>query len=87
MSALNPNPTSSPDQPLLVDVKTVAKLLGRSPQSVSRQDKEGKLPRPIRLGSSVRWDFSELKEWVSAGCPSRQDWEARRSQPRNSKTS
>ncbi len=82
MSAIKPNATG-PDQPLLVDLKTVARLLGRSEQSISRDDEQGRIPRPIRLGGSKRWDLKDLRRWVRAGCPSRDAWEARRSQPRS----
>ena len=30
---------------------------------------EGSLPKPIRLGRSVRWRASDIAEWVAAGCP------------------
>ncbi len=78
MSAIRkPNSAANPDQPLLVDIKVVAKLLGRSPQSISRADKQGKLPRALMLGSSKRWDLGEIAQWVAAKCPSREIWETR----------
>jgi predicted DNA-binding transcriptional regulator AlpA len=78
MSAMRkPDSAASPDQPILVDVRTLSKLLGRSTQSISRDDKQGKIPRPIRLSSSVRWDLDEIREWVAAKCPSREVWEKR----------
>ena len=80
-----PNPGSG--QPLLIDAKAVGALLGRCERTVWRDDVAGRIPRPILLGGSKRWNLRELKRWVQAGCPSRNAWEARRSQPRNSKTS
>ncbi len=78
MSAIRkPNSTTSPDRPILVDVTMLAQLLGRSPQSLSRDDKRGKLPRALKLGSSKRWDLAEIEQWVSAKCPPREVWESR----------
>ena len=65
-------------QPLLVDVKIVAKMLGRCERSVWRDDKAGRIPRPIDLCGSKRWRLKELRQWVRSGCPSREAWEARK---------
>ena len=62
--------------PLLLDIKGLAKLLSRSVGSLWRDDAAGRLPRAVRIGSSKRWRFDEIRDWVSAGCPSRSDWEA-----------
>ncbi len=80
MTATKPKTTSPDDQPLrpfLVTIKTLAILLGRSAQSLARDDKQGKIPAPVKLGSSVRWNYHEILEWTKAKCPSRADWEAR----------
>jgi predicted DNA-binding transcriptional regulator AlpA len=29
----------------------------------------GKLPAPIRIGSSVRWNADIIDEWIRNGCP------------------
>ena len=76
MSNLDRNATD-PDGPLLIDSKTVATLLGRSERSICRDEEQGRLPRPIMLGGSKRWRLSELRQWVGAGCPARDAWEAR----------
>ena len=36
----------------------------------------GKLPKPIRLGRSVRWPVFEIEAWLAAGAPDRETWEA-----------
>ena len=69
--------TDSP-QPLLVDIKTVAKLLGRCTRSIQNDDAAGLIPRPISLSGSKRWRLKELRQWVLAGCPSREAWEAQK---------
>jgi len=79
------NPGSG--QPLLIDAKAVARLLGRCERSIWRDDLAGRIPRPVVIGGSKRWSLKELRRWVAAGCLPRAAWESHRSQPRNSKTS
>lgn len=55
----------------LLNVKRVAALLGISSRQVYRLADCGKIPRPVRLGSLVRWRRAELADWLSAGCPGR----------------
>jgi predicted DNA-binding transcriptional regulator AlpA len=66
--------------PLAVAAKEVGKLLGISIRQVWRLNSCGKLPRPIRLGGSVRWRRDEIVAFVEAGCPDRRTWEAVRGQ-------
>ena len=55
----------------LLDVKAVALLLGGcSTRHVYRLADAGQMPRPVRLGSLVRWRLAELMSWLEAGCPS-----------------
>jgi predicted DNA-binding transcriptional regulator AlpA len=36
----------------------------------------GKVPLPVYLGSKApRWILDELRSWLEAGCPSRQEWQ------------
>ena len=62
---------AGPDRVLadLLDVQAVAATLGCSPRTVYRLSDAGKLPRPVRLGSLVRWRADELRQWINAGCP------------------
>ena len=53
----------------LLDAKAVAKLLGVSARTVWRLSDGGRMPRPVRLGSLVRWKSDEIDDWISAGCP------------------
>jgi len=50
--------------------------LGVSPRHIWRLHATGKLPKPIRLGKSVRWLVNEINEWLEAGAPDRRTWEA-----------
>ena len=53
----------------LLDVQQVAELLNCSARHVYRLTDAGRLPRPVRLGSLVRWSRSAIEQWISKGCP------------------
>ena len=53
----------------------VARMLHVSIRQVWRLNKIGRLPSPVRLGNCVRWRVDEIRDFVKAGCPSRQEWE------------
>ena len=74
-----PRPLSANPAPVVQDrlltAKRLANLLAVSIRTVWRLDASGKLPRPVRLGGSVRWRHSEIDNWLRAGCPDRKCWE------------
>ena len=59
---------------LAVDAKRLGDMLGISERSVRRLDSAGKLPRPVKIGGSVRWRLGEVEAWLDAGCPPRSKW-------------
>jgi predicted DNA-binding transcriptional regulator AlpA len=63
---------------LLIDIKGLEKMLGRSDRSIYRDESAGRLPRSLKLGRSKRWRRDEIAAWVEAGCPDRRTWEAMR---------
>jgi predicted DNA-binding transcriptional regulator AlpA len=63
--------------PLLVDAKQAAAMCSKSLRTWRTWDTAGWIPRPVRIGRSTLWRADELREWVAAGCPRRQEWEAR----------
>jgi excisionase family DNA binding protein len=66
----SPQPTVHAE---LLDVRAVAVLLGGcSTRHVHRLADAGRMPRPIKLGTLVRWRRAELEAWIGAGCPSQQ---------------
>jgi len=71
------NRPSDLTEPLLLDVRAVARLLSVSVRTIHRLNAAGELPAPIRLGGRVLWRHAELVAWLEAGCPSRQTWECR----------
>lgn len=53
----------------LLDVRDVAALLGGcSPRHVYRLADAGRMPRPIKLGTLVRWSRAQLLSWIDGGC-------------------
>ena len=63
---------------LALPAADVAKLLNISLRHLHTLNASGRLPRPIRLGRSVRWLADELHDWLDAGAPARDRWEALR---------
>lgn len=60
---------------LLLTSDALARMLQISKRSLMRLRSAGKLPRPVRLGRSVRWRTVEIREWVDAGCPAMSVWQ------------
>jgi excisionase family DNA binding protein len=56
--------------PILIDIRKVASLLSCSPRHVQRLADMGRMPRPLRLGTLIRWRHSEIDSWIAEGCPS-----------------
>jgi predicted DNA-binding transcriptional regulator AlpA len=73
VGTLNP-PAAAPAA--LLDVQAVAGMLGCSPRHVYRMADRGAMPRPVRLGSLIRWRRSTgdamtgVEDWIAAACPS-----------------
>src|SRR4051794_28091545 len=59
-------------EPLLVNATDVAKMLSISKTTLWRLRASGRLPRPIRLGGSIRWRVTEIRSWIEKGHPDRQ---------------
>jgi predicted DNA-binding transcriptional regulator AlpA len=62
---------------LLLGSREAAEICGKSLRTWRTWDSAGLIPRPIRIGRSTLWRADELCAWVAAGCPPRQEWEAR----------
>jgi len=59
---------SRPDVALMT-INDVARLLNCSTRTVYRLNDAGRMPRSVRLGSLVRWNRSEIEQWITDGCP------------------
>ncbi len=63
--------------PVLISAREAAAMCGRSLRTWRAWDAIGHIPRPMRIGRSVLWRAEELKQWIAAGCPRREAWEAK----------
>ncbi len=54
----------------LIPVREVAGMATCSPRHVYRMSDAGLMPKPIKLGSLVRWRRAEILAWIADGCPS-----------------
>lgn len=63
------------EEKMVLSTKELARLLDVSVRHVAEMDKKGLLPRPVRLGKSVRFIQVEIGAWIRSGCPSRDVWE------------
>ena len=66
----------APPDALLIDIRRLGALLARSVASLERDQAAGRLPAPVYVGGSRRWRRAEVEDWVRAGCPDRDRWEA-----------
>jgi predicted DNA-binding transcriptional regulator AlpA len=58
----------------LLDTKQVAKLLGICERTLWSYWNSGRILKPIKIGSSVRWSALELRQWIEAACPTYEEW-------------
>jgi len=78
MEEQNQKKARSVQEALAISARELAQMLGVSLRQIWRLNASGKLPRPLRLGGSVRWDRDEILRWFKDGCPDRRAWEARK---------
>ncbi len=64
-----PPTTPQAETARLLSVAEVASLLNVCERHVYRMADAGQLPRPLRIGRTVRWDRRALERWIDAGCP------------------
>ena len=73
---MSTGPHTSETDRLALTSADLAEQLGISQRHLHTLNKAGKVPKPFRLGISVRWARSEIEEWLAAGAPDRTAWEA-----------
>jgi len=59
-----------------LSAEELAEMLGVSRSHVFRMASSGLLPPAIRFGRVVRWSRATIEDWVAAGAPPRDTWEA-----------
>ncbi len=69
-------PHSSETDRLALTSADLAKELGISQRHLHTLNQSGKIPKPFRLGHSVRWPRVLIEEWLAAGAPDRTACEA-----------
>jgi len=67
----------------LWNAETLGQRASLSKRQIFRLNSCGKIPAPIRIGGSVRWDSQECTNWIMAGAPDRKTWEAMKKESRN----
>ncbi len=72
------NEAGNTHEVLAIRARNLAEMLVVSVRQIWRLHSAGKLPKPIRLGGSVRWNRQEVMDWFEAGCPDRRTWDARK---------
>jgi len=63
---------------IALSAEDLAQRLGVSLRHIRRMNSAHRLPRPVRIGHSVRWLAEEIDAWLKAGAPDRKTWEAMR---------
>lgn len=66
---------SHPQDQLALSASELASQLGISRAHVWKLASLGRLPAPVRLGRSVRWDKGTILAWLAAGAPAQELWE------------
>lgn len=59
----------------LLSAKMLAKMLALSPRTIWRLRSAGKLPEPVKVGGSIRFEQGIIEKWVKMGCPDRKEFE------------
>lgn len=62
---------ASPPEPLLITAEEFGNLLQISERTIWRLNSAGEIPKPVRIGGTVRWRREEVMQWIEAGCPRR----------------
>ena len=57
------------EMPAMLTVHDVARMLNCSARTVYRLTDSGRMPRPAKLGSLVRWPRETIERWINDGCP------------------
>ena len=57
------------NNPSLININELAKILNISTRSISRLVRDGKIPKPVHLNSMIRWNKDKITKWLDRGCP------------------
>lgn len=59
---------TDPARSELLDVGAVAGLISCSKRTVYRLADADRMPRPLKVGSLVRWRRTDIFDWIANGC-------------------
>jgi prophage regulatory protein len=71
---MNNNDTRNEIQ--LLTARELGVRLSLSKRQIFRLNACGKLPKPLRIGGSVRWAENTISKWLALGAPDRKTFEA-----------
>lgn len=57
------------DKRRLVAASSLEWVLDADSRTIHRWAASGLMPKPYRIGKSLRWDADELRDWIADGCP------------------
>jgi prophage regulatory protein len=63
-----PPPAGNGLQPM-VSPEELSTILGVSKRTLWRLVSAKLLPKPLRIGGSVRWRRDQIQQWIEQGCP------------------
>lgn len=63
---------------ILINAKELGQRLSLSKRQIFRLNSCEKIPAPLRIGGSIRWNQSDVDQWIDIGCPDRNIFEARK---------
>ena len=78
MAETSRNQVKNDEKAIAISARQFAAMLNVSLRQIWRLNSAGRLPKPIRLGGSVRWNRAEVQQWFEGGCLDRRAWEARK---------
>ena len=65
-------------QEKLISARTLANTLSTSVRTVWRLRSAGELPKPVKIGASVRWRSTDIDQWIEWGCCNQAEFKARK---------
>jgi predicted DNA-binding transcriptional regulator AlpA len=74
-NAIRPDTRSDDDNPVLLTAAQASAMFQKTERTWRTWDALSMIPRPMRIGRSLYWRLGELKAWIEAGCPRREEWE------------
>ena len=66
----------SEETTLLLRAADAAKICGVSVVTWWRWDSAGRIPQGLKVGGARLWRRAELTDWIQAGSPKREQWQA-----------